>query len=268
LVFLYSKIKDTANRQLNLPAPRLFIQPAWEGTCHFLAAGPFCLMQARNAWPGGTVPGKIRKESETLTIFCLNKIQQQIHQRQSGEKKQALLQQRPVAVWMTGLPAAGKSTLASRLEDCLLEKGYFTHWLDGDDLRSGLTSDLGFSADHQEENIRRSAEVAKLLTGSGIITICTFLSPTHHLRSIARNIIGSPYFLEVYVNCPLAVCIQRDEKNMYGGALRGQVINLTGVNFPYEPPLHPWLELHTHYYSVEASVNQLLEAMLPLIEPA
>jgi adenylylsulfate kinase len=190
-----------------------------------------------------------------------------MHYRQSGDKKRALLGQRPVAVWMTGLPAAGKSTLASRLEDCLLEKGYFTHWLDGDALRSGLTSDLGFSQDQQQENIRRCAEVAKLLIGSSIITICTFLSPTQHLRSIARNIIGSPYFLEVYVNCPLAVCIQRDEKNMYGGALRGQVTNLSGVNFPYEPPLQPWLELHTHYYSVEDSVKQLLEALLPLIEP-
>jgi adenylylsulfate kinase len=197
----------------------------------------------------------------------LNKIQQQLHHRQMGEKKQALLRQRPVVIWMTGLPAAGKSTLASRLEGSLLEQGYFTHWLDGDDLRSGLTRDLGFTEADQEENIRRCSEVAKLLTGSGIITICTFLSPTHHLRSIARTIIGSPYFLEVYVNCPLAVCIQRDEKNMYGGALRGQVTNLSGVNFPYEPPRHPWLQLHTHYYSVDDSLNQLLEALLPHIKP-
>jgi adenylylsulfate kinase len=184
-----------------------------------------------------------------------------------GTKKQDLLRQRPVVIWMTGLPAAGKSTIASKLEDCLLDQGYFTQWLDGDDLRGGLTSDLEFTEADQEENIRRCSEVAKLMTGSGIITICTFISPTHHLRGIARTIIGSPYFLEVYVNCPLAVCIQRDEKNMYGGALRGQVTNLSGVTFPYEPPLHPWLELHTHYYSVEDTLNQLLEALLPQIKP-
>jgi adenylylsulfate kinase len=183
------------------------------------------------------------------------------------DKKQALLRQRPAVIWMTGLPAAGKSTLASRLEDCLLDKGYFTHWLDGDDLRSGLTSDLDFDEAGQEENIRRSAEVAKMLTGSGIITICTFLSPTHHLRDLARTIIGSAYFLEVYVNCPLPVCIQRDEKNLYGGALRGQVTNLSGVSFPYEPPRHPWLQLHTHYYSVDDSLNQLMEALEPHIKP-
>lgn len=166
---------------------------------------------------------------------------------------------------MTGLPASGKSTLASQLENRLVEKGYLSHWLDGDDLRHGLTSDLDFSEAHQEENIRRSAEVAKLLVSSGIITICTFLSPTQQLRSLARTIIGPPFFLEVYVNCPLPVCIQRDEKNMYGGALRGKIVNLTGVNFPYEPPSHPWLELHTSYYSVEDSVKQLMEALLPLI---
>jgi adenylylsulfate kinase len=197
----------------------------------------------------------------------LNKIQQQIHHQQIGEKKRALLHQRPAVIWMTGLPAAGKSTLASRLETSLLEKGYFTQWLDGDDLRSGLTSDLDFTEADQEENIRRCSEVAKLLTGSGIITICTFLSPTQHLRSIARKIIGSPYFLEVYVNCPLAVCIQRDPKNMYGGALRGEVTNLSGVSFPYEPPRHPWFELHTHYYSIEDCVRQLLEAVEPHIKP-
>ncbi|MGV3505441.1 MAG: adenylyl-sulfate kinase [Adhaeribacter sp.] len=196
----------------------------------------------------------------------MNKIQQEIHHRQIGQKKQALLHQRPVVVWMTGLPAAGKSTLASRLEECLLEKGFFTHWLDGDDLRSGLTSDLNFSPEDQEENIRRCAEVAKLMAGSGIITICTFLSPTQHLRQLARGIIGSSQFLEVYVNCPLAVCIQRDEKNLYGGALRGKITNLSGVSFPYEPPQQPWLELHTHYYSVEDSLKQLEEALTPHIK--
>jgi adenylylsulfate kinase len=197
----------------------------------------------------------------------LNNIQQQLHLRQIGEKKRALLEQRPAVIWMTGLPASGKSTLAAGLENSLLEKGYFSYWLDGDELRSGLTSDLDFSETDQAENIRRSAEVAKLLTTSGIIAICTFISPTRQLRHLARSIIGSPLFLEAYVNCPLPVCIQRDEKNMYGGALRGQVTNLSGVSFPYEPPLHPWLELHTHYYSVEDCVSQLMDALAAHINP-
>jgi adenylylsulfate kinase len=233
----------------------------------FFPAGPCFSGGSRKHNPGSTVTGKIRKVSGTLKLNCLNKIQQQIHHRQMGEKKQALLRQRPAVVWMTGLPSSGKSTLASRLEDCLLDKGYLTQWLDGDDLRSGLTRDLDFDEAGQEENIRRSAEVAKLFTGSGLITLCTFLSPTHHLRNIARSIIGSPNFLEVYVNCPLEVCIQRDEKNMYGGALRGLVTNLSGVSFPYEVPRHPWLELRTHYYSVDDSLNQLMEALAPHIKP-
>lgn len=216
--------------------------------------------------PCHPVTGEIHIEPKPLTTTCLNKIQQEIHHRQIALKKQALLHQRPVVVWMTGLPAAGKSTLAAGLEDNLLEKGFFTHWLDGDDLRSGLTSDLGFSPEDQEENIRRCAEVAKMMVSSGIITICTFLSPTQKLRQVARNIIGSAQFLDVYVNCPLAVCIQRDEKNMYGGALRGRVTNLSGVAFPYEPPRDPWLQLHTHYYSVEDSLKQLEEALLPHIK--
>lgn len=197
----------------------------------------------------------------------MNQALRKLHNQRISNKKKSILKQRPVVIWMTGLPASGKSTLAGKLEETLLDAGFFAQWLDGDDLRNGLTSDLAFSATEQNENIRRCAEVAKLFIESGIITICTFISPTAEIRSTARQIIGYADFLEVYVNCPLEVCIQRDEKNMYGRALRGGVTNLSGVSFPYEPPRHPWFELHTSYFSVEDCLNRLWEALLPRIQP-
>jgi adenylylsulfate kinase len=205
---------------------------------------------------------KLQNKPETN----LDQIKHTFHYYRVNDLKRNFLKQRPVVVWITGLPASGKSTLASNLETALLGKGYFTQWLDGDYLRNGLTRDLGFSDADQEENVRRCAEVAKLFQESGIITICTFISASERLRNVARDIIGYANFLEVYANCPLEVCVQRDEKNMYGRALRGGVTNLSGVNFPYEPPQSPWLQLYTSYHSVEDCGNKLLEALLPRIE--
>ena len=196
----------------------------------------------------------------------MDQVKHTFHNYRVSDLKRNLLQQRAVVVWITGLPASGKSTLASHLETSLLEQGYFTQWLDGDFLRNGLTSDLGFTDNDQEENVRRCAEVAKLFQESGVITICTFISASERLRSVAREIIGYGNFLEVYANCPLEVCVQRDEKNMYGRALRGGVTNLSGVTYPYEPPLSPWLQLYTSYHSVEDCSNKLLEALLPRIQ--
>lgn len=196
----------------------------------------------------------------------MDQIKHTLHNYRANDLKRNFLKQRPVVVWITGLPAAGKSTLARNLETSLLEKGFFTKWLDGDFLRNGLTRDLGFSDADQEENIRRSAEVAKLFQESGIITICTFISASDRLRKLAREIIGISNFLEVYANCPLEACVQRDEKNMYSRALRGGVTNLSGVTFPYEPPTNPWLELYTSYHTEEDCSNKLLQALLPRIE--
>ncbi|WP_051359669.1 adenylyl-sulfate kinase [Adhaeribacter aquaticus] len=197
----------------------------------------------------------------------MNKALHRIHSQHAKALKHAILKQRPLVIWMTGLPASGKSTLARALETRLLEEGYFTQWMDGDSLRLGLTSDLSFSDADQEENIRRSSEVAKLFLESGIITICTFISPTSHIRSIARNIIGVTNFMEVYLNCSLETCVQRDEENLYGRALRGGVVNLSGVSFPYEAPDRPSLELFTGYHSIEDCTNQLMEAIIPRIRP-
>ena len=206
------------------------------------------------------------RKSKTKSKITLDQLKHTIHNNRVNHQKRDFLEQRAVAIWITGLPASGKSTLASHLEATLLENGYFTQWLDGDYLRNGLTKDLSFTDADQEENIRRCAEVAKLFLESNIITICTFISPSERHRSLAREIIGASQFLEVYANCPLEVCVQRDQKNMYGRALRGGVTNLSGVNFPYEPPRFPWLQLYTSYHSVEDCNNQLLEALLPRIK--
>ena len=196
----------------------------------------------------------------------MNNLLHRMYSQRNSEKKRALLNQRPVVIWFTGLPASGKSTLAAHLENTLLEKGYLCQWLDGDNLRNGLTRDLGFTEEEQTENIRRCAEVAKLFWDSGFITICSFISATHEVRSTARKIIGSANFLEVYVNCPLEVCVQRDDKNMYSKALRGGVTNLVGVDFPYEAPRHPWIELYTHHYSIPDCLNRIWGILEPRIK--
>jgi adenylylsulfate kinase len=184
------------------------------------------------------------------------------------EKKRQFLNQKPVVIWMTGLSGAGKSTIATELEKRLLEGGFFTQWLDGDCLRKGLTQDLGFSENDRAENVRRTAEVAKLFLESSIITICTLISPTVEVRQLASNIIGKNNFLEVFVNCPLEVCVQRDVKGLYRKALNGEVLNFSGISAPYERPETPWMELRTNYYSVEQCTSQLYDALLPKIKNA
>lgn len=190
------------------------------------------------------------------------------HQIQAHEQKRKMLKQKPLVVWMTGLSGSGKSTLASELEKCLLEQDFFPQWLDGDSLRSGLTKDLGFTEEDRMENIRRAAEVARLFCENGIVTICTFISPTIEIRELAKTIIGDADFREVYVSCPLQVCVQRDTKGLYNRALKGEIKNVSGVDAPYDAPVDPWLTLHTHHYSIEDCVEQLMKVLLPEITVA
>ena len=196
----------------------------------------------------------------------MHQIYNSLHNNRIQQQKRELLGQNPVVVWMTGLSGAGKSTIATELEKRLVTDGFITQWLDGDMLREGLTKDLGFTEEDRTENIRRAAEVAKLFYSNGIITICTFISPMQAMRQQARQIIGDSAFLEVYINCPLEVCVQRDVKGLYSKALNGLVVNLSGVDAPYEAPYSPWLELHTHYHSVEKCTEQLYQALLPRIK--
>lgn len=183
------------------------------------------------------------------------------------QDKESLLQQKAVVVWMAGLSGSGKSTLAKGLERALHQQGYLTQLLDGDNLRSGINNNLGFSEADRLENIRRSAEVAKLFLQAGLVTICSFISPTEEVRQLARNIIGQENFFEVYVNAPFAVCAERDVKGLYKKALQGEIKNFTGLDAPFEAPTQPALEIRTDEEDYSASLQKLLEALLPRIKP-
>ncbi len=180
--------------------------------------------------------------------------------------REKYLNQHAKVLWLTGLSGAGKSTLAIHLERELFSHGFFAQVLDGDNIRTGLNRGLGFSEADRQENIRRIAEVSKLFCQAGVITICSFVSPTLDLREMARTIIGPEDFLEVFVSTPLKVCEQRDVKGLYQKAREGALPEFTGISAPYEPPEHPWLIIPTQNQSVEESVNQLFTALLPLVK--
>lgn len=159
-------------------------------------------------------------------------------------------------VWFTGLPCSGKSTLANLLHERLRELGYLTEVLDGDEVRQRLTKGLGFSKEGRDENIRRIAFVAKLIARVGGVAITAAISPYKALRAEARREIED--FIEVYVDCPLAVCIQRDVKGHYAKAQRGEILNFTGISDPYEKPTKPEIVVHTHQESPEDSMKTIL----------
>ena len=167
-----------------------------------------------------------------------------------------------VTVWFTGLPCCGKTTIADRVASILKEQGRRVERLDGDIVRKGLTSDLGFSKEDRDENIKRVTFVAKLLTRNDVIVLATFISPYRKRREKTREEIGD--FIEVYVNCPLEVCIDRDVKGMYEKALKGEIKGFTGIDDPYEEPLNPELVLSTDIETVEESVEKVLEKMRDL----
>lgn len=175
--------------------------------------------------------------------------------------KERLLGQRGVMLWFTGLSGSGKSTLAVALERELHRRGLLCRLLDGDNIRSGINSNLGFSAEDRRENIRRIAEVAKLFVDTGVITLAAFISPTEELRQLARHIIGPDDFKEIYVATPLEVCEARDVKGLYAKARRGEVSHFTGISAPFEAPAAPALTLDTSQLSVEQGVEQLLQLL-------
>jgi len=183
----------------------------------------------------------------------------------SREKKQQLLKQQSMVVWMTGLSGSGKSTLARSLENNLYEMGFLTKLLDGDNLRSGINNNLGFSDEDRTENIRRAAEVSKLFAQAGVITICSLISPTIAIRSMAKEVIGEDLFFEVFINCPLEVCEERDVKGLYAKARSGEIKKFTGIDAPFEEPPTPSLEIRTDQYSVQDCQKQLLDSILPKI---
>ncbi|MDF2457183.1 MAG: cysC [Cytophagaceae bacterium] len=178
--------------------------------------------------------------------------------------KEALLNQKGLVLWFVGLSGSGKSTIAKALERELHQAGKLTMLLDGDNLRTGINNNLGFSEADRKENIRRAAEVAKLFAGNGIITICSFISPTEEIRQMAKEIVGKDYF-EVFINCPLEICEQRDVKGLYQKARKGEIKNFTGIDSPFEHPTHPFIEVRTDLKSLDDCKDDILRAVTPLI---
>lgn len=182
------------------------------------------------------------------------------------EDRESLLKQRGTMIWFTGLSGSGKSTLAIALERELYKKGILCRILDGDNIRSGINNNLGFSEADRTENIRRIAEVSKLFVDCGIVTIAAFISPTNAIRTMAADIIGREDFLEVYVSTPIEECEKRDVKGLYAKARRGEIKDFTGISSPFEEPKDAFVSIDTSQQPLEASVKALMDAILPRIQ--
>jgi adenylylsulfate kinase len=177
-------------------------------------------------------------------------------------ERQKILNQLPMTIWLTGLSGAGKSTLAFLLERQLIAKGHACYVLDGDNVRHGLNRDLGFSDIDRTENIRRIAEVARLMNAAGLIVITAFISPLRSDREMAKTIIGEAY-REIFVSTAIEVCESRDPKGLYQKARQGLVKDFTGVSAPYETPINPSLILDTAVRSKEDCVSEIIQLILP-----
>lgn len=182
------------------------------------------------------------------------------------EERESFLGQNSKVLWMTGLSGSGKSTIGQQLERQLFDLGFFAQMLDGDNIRSGINGNLGFSIEDRKENIRRIAEVAKLYLNSGVIVICTFISPTEEIRAFAKEIIGENDFVEIYIDAPMEICESRDVKGLYQKARAGEIKDFTGINSPFEAPTNPALVVETDNQSIVESVQQIMDHVLPLIK--
>ncbi|MEZ8825505.1 adenylyl-sulfate kinase [Vibrio amylolyticus] len=177
------------------------------------------------------------------------------------EYRAKIKQQKPSVLWFTGLSGAGKSTVAGALENKLAELGYHTYLLDGDNVRHGLCSDLGFSEQDRRENIRRIGELSKLMADAGLIVLSAFISPHRSERQLVREMLPDGEFLEVFVNAPLDVCEQRDPKGLYKKARAGEIANFTGIDSAYEAPINPEIDLLTGQFSIDELVEQCLNEL-------
>jgi adenylylsulfate kinase len=178
------------------------------------------------------------------------------------EQREALLKQKGCVVWMTGLSASGKSTIAYTIEHALTQRGHLAYVLDGDNIRHGLNKNLGFSAEDRAENIRRIGEVGKLFADAGIITLTAFISPYRADRDAARAVVGKGHFYEVFCATPIETCEQRDPKGLYKKARAGEIKGFTGIDDPYEAPTAPELTLdatNTSPQDAAILVIQMLE---------
>jgi len=178
------------------------------------------------------------------------------------ERRNKLNRHKSAILWFTGLSGSGKSTIANELEKILYQLSFRTFILDGDNIRHGLSKDLGFSDDDRKENIRRIGEVAKLFIESGTITLTTFISPFKDERQSVRQLVGENEFFEVFVKCPLDLCEQRDVKGLYKKARKGEIKKFTGIDSPYEEPDNADLTVDTATMTTEECVNAILKYMI------
>lgn len=177
----------------------------------------------------------------------------------SSVQRKKRLNQSPKLIWFTGLSGSGKSTLANAVESQLFEDGYMTYLLDGDNIRTGLNKDLSFSNEDRIENIRRIAEVAKLMMDAGILVVSAFISPFREERDMIANLVGKENFLEVFVDCPIEICEKRDVKGLYAKARSGVIKNFTGIDSPYEEPLNPTVHIHSDKEELSNSVIKVIK---------
>ncbi len=183
----------------------------------------------------------------------------------SREERENRLCQRSKVLWFTGLSGSGKSTIAEALERKLFENQFFAQVLDGDNIRSGINSNLTFSPEDRTENIRRIAEISKLFIHAGVITLNSFISPTIEIRDMVRKIVGAENFIEIFINTPLEICEERDVKGLYKKARAGEIPNFTGISAPYESPVQPDVEILTANQTINESVDQVYKSILPNI---
>jgi adenylylsulfate kinase len=176
------------------------------------------------------------------------------------------LKQKGMVIWLLGLSGAGKSTIATLLKEKLDSEGFFSVLLDGDILRAGINSNLTYSNEDRAENVRRASEMAKILVGNNIITICSFITPLQEHRDLAHDILGEHYF-EVFVNCPLDVCEKRDIKGLYKKARAEGLSNFTGISAAFEPSVNSHLTLFTNTQTPRDSCELLYSAVLRYIKP-
>jgi len=183
------------------------------------------------------------------------------HATVTRQRRQQKNRHKSVVLWFTGLSGSGKSTLAHAVEEHLHQNGLHTFVLDGDNVRHGLCSDLGFSDKDRKENIRRISETAKLLLEAGVITLTAFISPFKAERAIARSLMPHGDFIEIYCYCPLPICEQRDVKGLYKKARQGEIKDFTGISSPYEEPENPELKIDTSQLSLEQSIQQVMSLL-------
>ena len=184
----------------------------------------------------------------------------------SREEREQNLSQNAKILWFTGLSGSGKSTIANGVELALNEQGFKTYLLDGDNVRLGLNNDLGFSDKDRVENIRRIREVAKLMLDAGLIVLCAFVSPFRKDRDVLREVVNEEDFVEIFVNCPVEVCEERDVKGLYKKARAGLIKDFTGISSAFEAPLNPEIILNTNELSLEKCVEKILSLLLQKIQ--